>query len=79
MTPSGPSLPLAILAGRADDMRAEIMVRISDCPMGGGPLHLTGTLVGPRRGRDMTLPTTVKLVGVTGDHAAAADAASTGM
>ena len=74
MTPSGPSLPLAILAGRADDMRAEIMVRISDCPMGGGPLHLTGTLVGPRRGRDMTLPTTVKLVDVTGDHAAAADA-----
>ena len=74
MTPSGPSLPLAILAGRADDMRAEIMVRISDCRMGGGPLHLTGTLVGPRRGRDMTLPTTVKLVDVTGDHAAAADA-----
>jgi hypothetical protein len=70
----GPSLPLAILAGRADDMRAEIMVRISDCLMGGGPLHLTGTLVGPRRGRDMTLPTTVKLVDVTGDHATAADA-----
>ena len=71
MTPSGPSLPLAILAGRADDMRAEIMVRISDCRMGGDPLHLTGTLVGPRRGRDMTLPTTVKLVDVTGDHPAA--------
>ena len=71
MTPSGPSLPLAILAGRADDMRAEIMVRISDCRMGGDPLHLTGALVGPRRGRDMTLPTTVKLVDVTGDHPAA--------
>ena len=71
MTPSGPSLPLAVLAGRADDMRAEIMVRISDCRMGGDPLHLTGTLVGPRRGRDMTLPTTVKLVDVTGDHPAA--------
>ena len=71
MTPSGPTLPLAILAGRADDMRAEIMVRISDCRMGGDPLHLTGTLVGPRRGRDMTLPTTVKLVDVTGDHPAA--------
>ena len=71
MTPSGPSLPMAILAGRADDMRAEIMVRISDCRMGGDPLHLTGTLVGPRRGRDMTLPTTVKLVDVTGDHPAA--------
>ena len=75
MTPSGRALPLAILAGRADDMRAEIMVRISDCGTGdGGRLHLTGTLVGPRRGRDMTLPTTVKLVDVTGDHAAAADA-----
>jgi hypothetical protein len=70
----GPSLPLAILAGRADDMRAEIMVRTSECQMGGGPLHLMGTLVGPRRGRDMTLPTTVKLVDVTGDHAAAGDA-----
>jgi hypothetical protein len=74
VTPSGPSLPLAILAGRADDMRAEIMVRISDCRMGADPLHLTGTLVGPRRGRDMTLPTTVKLVDVTGDHAAAGGA-----
>jgi hypothetical protein len=73
--PSGPTLPLAILAGRADDMRAEIMVRISDCGAGdGGRLHLTGTLVGPRRGRDMTLPTTVKLVDVTADHTAAADA-----
>jgi hypothetical protein len=70
----GPSLPLAILAGRADDMRAEIMVRISDCRMGDGPLHLTGTLVGPRRGRDMTLPTTVKLVDVTGDRSADAAA-----
>jgi hypothetical protein len=73
--PGEPSLPLAILAGRADDMRAEIVVRISDCGTGdGGRLHLTGTLVGPRRGRDMTLPTTVKLVDVTADHAAAANA-----
>jgi len=70
----GPSLPLAILAGRADDMRAEIMVRISGCGTGDGRLHLTGTLVGPRRGRDMTLPTTVKLVDATANHAAAADA-----
>ena len=73
--PGEPSLPLAILAGRADDMRAEIVVRISGCGAGdGGRLHLTGALVGPRRGRDMTLPTTVKLVDVTADHAAAADA-----
>ena len=75
VTPSGPTLPLAILAGRADDMRAEIVVRIPDCATGdGGRRHLTGALVGPRRGRDMTLPTTVKLVDVTADHAAAADA-----
>jgi hypothetical protein len=75
VTPTGPTLPLAILAGRADDMRAEIMVRISDCGAGdGGRPHLTGALVGPQRGRDMTLPTTVKLVDVTADHAAAADA-----
>jgi hypothetical protein len=75
VTPSGRALPLAILAGRADDMRAEIVVRISGCGAGdGGRLHLTGALVGPRRGRDMTLPTTVKLVDVTADHAAAADA-----
>jgi len=75
VTPSGRALPLAILAGRSDDMRAEIVVRISDCGAGdGGRFHLTGALVGPRRGRDMTLPTTVKLVDVTADHAAAADA-----
>ena len=37
-------------------------------------MRLEGTLVGPRRGRDMTLPTTVKLVDVTGNHAAAANA-----
>ena len=69
----GSSLPLAILVGRADDMRAEIIVRVAGDVKAGdsGPLHLTGTLVGPRRGRDMTLPTTVKLVDVTGDHPAA--------
>ena len=76
MTLPGPSLPLAILAGRADDMRAEIMVRLGGDVRAGdsGPLHLTGTLVGPRRGRDMTLPTTVKLADVTVDHASAAAA-----
>jgi len=72
----GPTLPLAILAGRADDMRAEIMVRIASGEANGDDrgMHLTGTLVGPRRGRDMTLPTTVKLVDVTVDHASAAAA-----
>jgi hypothetical protein len=74
VTPPGPSLPLTILPGRADDMRAEMMVRVAvgDVSGDGSRLYLTGTLVGPRRGRDMTLPTTVKLVDVTGDHASAA-------
>jgi len=76
VTPPGPSLPLAILPGRADDMRAEIVVRVAVDPKAGdsGRLHLSGTLVGPRRGRDMTLPTTVRLVDVTGDRASAAAA-----
>jgi hypothetical protein len=76
VTPSVPSLSPVILPGRADDMRAEIVVRVSRGDVGGGErLHLSGTLVGPRRGRDMTLPTTVKLVDSMGDadagHAAA--------
>lgn len=72
MTPAGRFVPLAIVPGRADDMRAEILVRASsrDAGGGGGRLHLEGTLVGPRRGRDMTLPTTVRLVDVVGDRAA---------
>lgn len=66
-----PSLPLSILPGRADDMRAEILLRIEGCgtDVDGGPLRVAGTLVGPRRGRDMTLPTTVKLIDLTPDHA----------
>jgi hypothetical protein len=57
-------------------MRAEIVVRFTVDGKAGdsGRLHLSGTLVGPRRGRDMTLPTTVKLVDVTGDHVSAAAA-----
>ena len=71
----GPAAPLAILAGRADDMRAEIMVQVACANAGiGERLQVTGMLVGPRRGRDMTLPTTVKLVDVTGDRAAAGNA-----
>ncbi len=65
-----PSLRLSILPGRADDMRAEILLRIAGCgtDSDGGPLRVAGTLVGPRRGRDMTLPTTVKLVDLTTGH-----------
>ncbi len=50
-------------------MRAEIVLQFA-CDHGGvgERLQLDGTLVGPRRGRDMTLPTTVKLVDITGDR-----------
>jgi len=50
-------------------MRAEIVVQVACDDVGDGErLQLDGTLVGPRRGRDMTLPTTVKLVDITGDR-----------
>jgi len=50
-------------------MRAEILLQIACGDTDGGErLHVTGTLVGPRRGRDVTLPTTVKLVDITGDR-----------
>jgi hypothetical protein len=57
---------LAVMPGRSDDMRAEITVRVvgTAVPSAGRRLSLAGTLVGPRRGRDMTLPTTVPLVEV---------------
>jgi hypothetical protein len=72
VTTPGPSLPLAIVPGRSDDMRAEIMVRVTGGDAGGGGLlHLEGTIVGPRRGRDMTLPTTMKLIDVGSDRRSA--------
>lgn len=50
-------------------MRAEIVLQFACGDAGSGErLHVTGTLVGPRRGRDTTLPTTVKLVDITGDR-----------
>jgi len=67
--PGGSSLPLTVRLGRSDDMRAEILLQIACGDTdGGGRLHVTGTFVGPRRGRDVTLPTTVKLVDITGDR-----------
>lgn len=76
MTPDRSSLPLTIRAGRSDDMRAEILVHVTCGDMDGGErVDLEGTLVGPRRGRDMTLPTTVKLADITGDRVGARDAA----
>lgn len=62
--PSGTMPSLTVLLGRADDMRAELLVRMAWHDAAVGPARtLEGTLVGPRRGRDMTLPTTVRLTG----------------
>ena len=51
---------IAITLGPCDEMRAELFVRFPDVSAAGG--RLVGTLVGPRRGRDTTLPTTSRLV-----------------
>lgn len=51
---------IRVTLGRCDDMRAEVFVRR------GGDRHENaapeGSLTGPRRGRDVTLPTTTRLV-----------------
>ena len=51
---------LEIVAGRADDMRAEIALIVT-LPDGEARPTISGTLVGPWRGRETTLPTTVTL------------------
>jgi hypothetical protein len=51
---------LEIVAGRADDMRAEIALIVT-LPDGEVRPTISGTLVGPWRGRETTLPTTVTL------------------
>lgn len=65
-SPGGDGCRLAIQSGRADEMRAEIgvVVRRDRPAVAAGVLRLSGTLTGPIRGRDVTLPTTVPLVGM---------------
>lgn len=55
---------LAIQAGRADEMRAEIGVVIRRAAPVAAALQISGKLTGPIRGRDVTLPTTVRLAGM---------------
>lgn len=62
MTPDRVPPPVSILLGRADEARAEMLVRVHDAARpAGDPPRLVGTLTGPRRGRDTTLPTSVPL------------------
>lgn len=77
-TSHGPAPSLAVLLGRADDMRAELLVRMACHGADTADARkLEGTLVGPSRGRDMTLPTTVRLAALSpgGDVAASMVAA----
>ena len=50
---------LSLALGRCDEMRAELLVQ-AVATAGGAP-RLSGTLTGPRRGRDTTLPVTARL------------------
>ena len=54
------ALNFVVTLGRCDDMRAEVFVR----PLGDRAVgeRLVGTVTGPRRGRDATLPTMARLV-----------------
>jgi hypothetical protein len=60
-SPAGDGWRLAIQAGRADEMRAEIAVLVRHELSVAAALRLSGSLTGPIRGRDVTLPTTVRL------------------
>lgn len=64
-TPPSPSRDwrLSILHGRADEVRAEVVLRATRDPLEvrNGAVRLEGTIVGPVRGRETTLPTTVRL------------------
>ena len=55
---------ISVLLGPCDDMRAEAFVRLVGS--GTSAARITGTIIGPRRGRDTTLPTTSRLVPLPG-------------
>jgi hypothetical protein len=51
---------IGFVLGPCDEMRAEIFLRATNPEAVGG--RLVGTITGPRRGRDTTLPTTTRLL-----------------
>ncbi|MFM7108254.1 MAG: hypothetical protein ACKOZU_06590 [Planctomycetaceae bacterium] len=60
MTDSDAAPAVALALGRCDEMRAEVFLRVEasdDVPR----CAISGTLVGPRRGRDTTLPVTARI------------------
>ncbi len=69
MTATGVFPTIAVSLGPCDDMRAELFVRLLGPESAAG--RITGTIVGPQRGRDTTLPTTSRLVPLPGGDAGA--------
>ena len=68
MSPGREPPRLSVLTTRADEIRAELLVRLSAAGAEGGASRpcLQGSLTGPRRRRDTTLPTRVPLVACPG-------------
>ncbi len=60
MIPESDPPALGIATARADEIRAELLLRVAAAGRDGGP-RLEGTLTGPLRHRDTTLPTRVPL------------------
>lgn len=60
MTGPAPAPGATLTLGGCDEMRAEALVR-AELPAGGTAATITGTLTGPHRGRDTTLPATARL------------------
>lgn len=60
-TTESPGPGLDVVLGRADEMRAEVIVVLSAAGDHPADATLSGTLVGPVRGRDITLPVTARL------------------
>lgn len=63
-TRESPGPVLEIVLARADEMRAEVVVMLSAGGAAPAGAMLSGTLVGPVRGRDVTLPVTARLAGM---------------
>jgi len=59
---SHPDLPTTVAChlGRCDEVRAEVFVQVAPGAGGDAP-RIPGTITGPRRGRDTTLPATARL------------------
>lgn len=67
---TGGAAAIAVTLGGCDDMRAEVFVRVvRQAAAGAADGRLVGTVSGPRRRRDTTLPTTARLVPVPGGAA----------